>query len=200
MLHYETIEPATLELLKELQQLPELKETRLVGGTALALQIGHRKSIDLDLFGNVECDSSELQTALASIREVTPLKLTTNINIFNVANVKVYIVNYKYPWIGDCIEEDTLRLASAKDIAAMKVTAVIGRGSIKDFTDIAHLLDYYTIDDILDFYQQKYHDGSLFMALKSLTYFVDAEGTPMPYMFSDMSWDDVKNKIITALQ
>lgn len=200
MLHYETIEPATLELLKELQQLPELKGTRLVGGTALALQIGHRKSIDLDLFGNVECNSSELQAALASVRKVIPLKLTPNINIFNVANVKVDIVNYKYPWIGDCIEEDTLRLASAKDIAAMKVTAVIGRSSIKDFTDIAHLLDYYTINDILNFYRQKYHDGSLFMALKSLTYFSDAEGSPMPYMFSNMSWDDVKNKIISALQ
>lgn len=200
MLHYETIEPATLELLKELQQLPELKDTRLAGGTALALQIGHRKSIDLDLFGTVECDSSELQDALASIRKVTPLKLTPNINIFDVANVKVDIVNYKYPWIGDCIEEDSLRLASAEDIAAMKVTAVIGRGSIKDFTDIAHLLDYYTINDILDFYQQKYYGGSLFMALKSLTYFADAECSPMPYMFSNMSWDDVKNKIVTALQ
>lgn len=73
MLHYETIEPATLELLKELLRIPELKETRLVGGTALALQLGHRKSIDLDLFGTVECDSSELQDALLCNRSLRKL-------------------------------------------------------------------------------------------------------------------------------
>lgn len=200
MLHYETIEPTTLELLKKIQQLPELKNTRLVGGTALALQIGHRKSIDLDIFGEINCDSSGLQTALSSIANVTPLKLTKNINIFIVDNVKVDIVKYKYSWIDDIVEKDSLRLASTKDIAAMKVTAIVGRGSIKDFVDIAHLLDYYSINDIINFYQQKYYDGSMFLALKSLTYFGDAEGSLMPYMFTDMSWEDVKNRIISALQ
>jgi len=200
MLHYETIEPTTLELLKKIQQLPEFKNTRLVGGTALALQIGHRKSVDLDIFGEINCDSSVLQTALSSIANVTPLKLTKNINIFIVDNVKVDIVKYKYSWIDDLVEKDGLKLSSTKDIAAMKVTAIVGRGSIKDFVDIAHLLDYYSINDILNFYQQKYYDGSMFLALKSLTYFDDAEGCLMPYMFTDMSWEDVKNRIISALQ
>ena len=54
MLYLETVESSTLELLKKLQRLPVLEQTRLVGGTALALQLGHRKSIDLDFFGTVE--------------------------------------------------------------------------------------------------------------------------------------------------
>lgn len=52
MLHYETIEPHTLDLLKRIQARGEFAETRLVGGTALALQLGHRVSVDLDLFGS----------------------------------------------------------------------------------------------------------------------------------------------------
>lgn len=56
MLHLETVESSTLELLKMLQKLPVLSNTRLVGGTALALQLGHRKSIDLDFFGKIDCE------------------------------------------------------------------------------------------------------------------------------------------------
>ena len=66
MLCLSTIEPSTLELLKKLQQLPELRDTRLVGGTALALQLGHRKSIDLDFFGTINCDTQELVDAIKS--------------------------------------------------------------------------------------------------------------------------------------
>ena len=54
MLHTETVEPSTLDLLKRLQRLPDLANTRLVGGTALALHLGHRKSVDLDMFGTFD--------------------------------------------------------------------------------------------------------------------------------------------------
>ena len=73
MLCLSTIEPSTLELLKKLQQLPELRDTRLVGGTALALQLGHRKSIDLDFFGTINCDTQELVDAIKSVATLTIL-------------------------------------------------------------------------------------------------------------------------------
>lgn len=79
MLHLSTIDAQTLELLRKLQQLPILRHTRLVGGTALALQIGHRKSIDLDFFGLIEASSQELIEALKALGNLIILKDSTNI-------------------------------------------------------------------------------------------------------------------------
>lgn len=90
-------------------------------------------------------------------------------------------------------------LASIKDIAAMKITAIIGRGTKKDFIDIYFLLQQFSLSEILDLYLQKYPDGSLFIALKSLSFFDDAENDPMPIMFENISWGDVKQGIRDAI-
>lgn len=195
MLQYKTIEPATLELLKVLQALPLLKETRLVGGTALALQLGHRKSVDLDFFGDLAIPFEEIHQILAAQHDITVIQKSKNINIYEVDHVKIDFVNYSYEWIDDVILEEGVRLASLKDIAAMKVTAIIGRGTKKDFIDLFYLLKYFSLEEILGFYQEKYPDGSMFLAMKSLSYFNDAEADPMPYMFTDDSWDYIKESI-----
>ena len=192
MLHYETIEPNTLELLKRLQSLQCLNKTRLVGGTSLALQLGHRKSVDLDMFGKIECDTDELKDAISSCGRVTLLKESTNIHTFLVNGVKVDIVNYRYPWLEDAIAEDGIILAKKPDIASMKVNAIIGRGTRKDFVDLAHLMKCYSLSQILNFYFHKYPEASMFLAAKSMAYFADAEDDPMPYMFTQETWDDIK--------
>lgn len=200
MLHLSTVEPATLELLRKLQKLPILNDTRLVGGTALALQFGHRKSVDLDFFGHIDADSLDLQEALQTIGTVTTLKDSKNIHIYSLNGVKIDIVNYAYSWLDDAIIKNDIRLASTKDIAAMKVTAIIGRGTMKDFVDIYYLLKKkYSMMDILNFYTQKYPDCSYFMAMKSLAYFDDADLDIMPYMFADITWDEIKEYIIKSL-
>lgn len=81
MLYTATVESATLELLKKLQSLPSLQNTRLVGGTALALQIGHRKSVDIDLFGKITEDIDILLEELKSIGTLKILKESKNIHI-----------------------------------------------------------------------------------------------------------------------
>ena len=86
-------------------------------------------------------------------------------------------------------------LAGLKDIAAMKVAAIIGRGTKKDFIDLFFLLKQFSLKEILELYLQKYPDGSLFIALKSLSYFEDADADPMPVMFEDIEWTDVKSFI-----
>ena len=192
MLQYQTIYPATLQLLKDLQSLELLKECRLVGGTALALQLGHRRSVDLDFFGIVPQTPDELQDLLRENHDVTIVKESKNIHIYLIDGVKVDIVNYKYDWIDTPIEEDGIRLADVKDIAAMKVAAIIGRGTKKDFIDLYFLLKQYSLKELLELYLQKYPDGSLFIAIKSLSYFEDAEADPMPVMFEEVSWPDVK--------
>lgn len=195
MLHYKTIDPATLELLKGLQSIPEFGALRLVGGTSLALQIGHRKSIDLDLFGHIDVDAREIVETIRPLGDISIIKQSRHIHLFMVNNIKVDIVDYSYPWLMASNNTDGLRLAGLEDICAMKLAAVTGRGTRKDFIDIYCLLRYYTMEDMFSFYNRKYADGSLFMVIKSLTYFEDAENDPNPYMFDPADWDTIKAEI-----
>ena len=200
MLQYQTIEPGTLQLLKSLQALPLLQGLRLVGGTALALQLGHRKSVDLALFGDFSAEGIEIRDTLEEQFSVSVIKESKNIKIYQVDGIKVDLVNYsRYPWIDNPIEEDGITLAGIKDIAAMKVAAIIGRGTKKDFIDMNRLLQIYSLKEILDMYMQKYPDGSLFIAMKSLSYFEDAESDPMPFMFDEIDWGVVKASIREAI-
>ncbi len=199
MLHLETVEFSTLELLKKLQNLPVLHSTRLVGGTALALQLGHRKSIDLDIFGTIDCESEVLKDAIKEVASLKVIKESPHIHIYIIDGIKVDIVNYKYQWLDKPIVKQGICMAGLKDIAAMKVTAIIGRGTKKDFIDIAFLLHRFSLDEILGFYSVKYDDGSVFMAMKSLAYFDDAEKDPMPDMFANQSWKQIKEYILSKI-
>ena len=200
MLSIQTIEPNTLELLKTLAAQPELQDTRLVGGTALALQYGHRQSVDLDFFGQLPKDSEVLLDMVSRIGEVMVINRSTSILQMVVNQVKVDFVDYShYPWIDHPIKGDGFTLASDKDIAAMKVNAIIGRGTRKDFIDLYALLQHYTLSELLSFYRQKYPEFSEYRALLSMTYFEDAEMQDMPRMFIDTPWLQMKQTIIKAV-
>lgn len=199
MLSYQTVEPHTLELLRQLMKAPLLRQTRLVGGTALALQYGHRSSVDLDFFGSIESTTEELSQVLAQAGTVTLLGQGKMIKGFAVDNVRIDIVNYAYPWLEEAIMVDGLRLASPIDIAAMKVYAIENRGSRKDFIDMYFLLKHYSLDEIISFYKRKYPEHSEFVALRSLTYFEDAESFAMPKMYVDFDWEELKRSIIAAV-
>lgn len=200
MLSYSTVESHTLELLKAFMQEELFASLRLVGGTALALQYGHRQSVDLDMFGPVRFDSLEIRRVLLQIGKLTVIKETPDIKIYLLDGIKVDFVYYSYPWLADAVEEDGIRLASDKDIAAMKINAIEGRGSKKDFIDLYFLLEHYTLQEILDFYCRKYPEHSLFRALLSLSYFEDADTQMMPVMFSDIDWSIVKKRLSDAVK
>jgi predicted nucleotidyltransferase component of viral defense system len=196
MLQISTISPETLELLINLQKLEGLKSTRLVGGTALALLLGHRLSVDLDFFGKIEGDTETIGTHLLGKGfDVKWESNTETIHIYVINGIKVDIVNYFYSWIEDVIVEDNIRLAGLKDIAAMKISAITNRGSKKDFIDIYFLLNHFSMEEIMQFYLDKYPNGSSFLSYKSLTYFDDAEPQVMPKMLIPTKWEDVKAKI-----
>ena len=199
MLQFKTIEPGTLKLLKELQALHFLQEARLVGGTALALQLGHRKSIDLDYFGKIDVEPESLRKILSETHSITIVQESKDINIYLIDGIKVDFVNYRYSWIDAPVNDNGVVLAGIKDIAAMKINAVIGRGTKKDFIDLFFLLRRFTLQEMLDMYIQKYPEGSLFIAMKSLSYFEDAESDPMPVMLSPADWNTVKAKIRKAI-
>lgn len=201
MLSFQTIDPNTLELLKTLAQAPILSNMRLVGGTALALQYGHRRSVDLDFFGQTTESVEELSEALKEYTGgLTLLSASKTIRVYRIRDVKVDIVNYNYPWIDEPLKEEGLMLASPKDIAAMKVNAVMGRGTKKDFIDIYFLLQHYSFEQLMRFYLEKYADGTVYRALMSMTYFGDADPQPMPYMFVNVTWESIKEKILLEVE
>lgn len=199
MLHYETIEPRTLELLKRIQSLKEFKDARLVGGTALALQLGHRKSVDLDFFGNTTASLEELTDVISDFASVTPLSQSRLMRFMVVDDVKIDVVNYPYEWIESPVSEDGVTLAGIRDIAAMKLSAITNRGTRKDFIDYYFLLKRFTLEELIGFYLQKYTDAQFFTAMKSLTYFDDAESDPMPVMLVPLKWDEVKHAITSEV-
>ena len=200
MLHYSTIDKSTLELLTRIMASSYFSNMYLCGGTSLALQIGHRKSIDIDLFGQIDLDDITAANTLGSFGTTQTIKKSQNIHIYIVNGIKVDLVNYSYPLIKPIITKDTIRLVSKPDIAAMKLAAVAGRGSKKDFIDIYFLLREFSLSELLAFYNQKYSDGSSFMVLKSLTYFSDADDEPNPVMLIPINWEQVKTIIAKEVE
>lgn len=197
MLQLKTVSPKLLELLVKLMQHEALTPFYLVGGTALALQLGHRLSIDLDFFGNQELDELEINNILKEyVGNFQIVQKTKNILIYAADNMKIDFVNYPFPWLAEPIKEESIRLASLEDIAAMKLNAISGRGSKKDFVDIYFLLKRYNLKELLVFYERKYPNGSLFLVLKSLNYFEDAEQQEMPMMLVPVDWQEIKTTII----
>lgn len=200
MLQTQTVVPQLLELLNKIMSEKLFSEFNLVGGTALALQMGHRNSIDIDLFGNKEIHSDLFINKLSDLGQIKVLQSTKNILVTNINNIKVDFVNYKYPLLSECLFEDNIRMLSKRDIAAMKLNAIAGRGSKKDFIDLYFLLKEFSLEQILSSYEEKYKDGSVFMVQKSLTYFDDADLQQQPKMFIDFDWENCKKTILKQVK
>ena len=199
MLQRQVVDEKTFLLLKELQAIPELKELRLDGDASLALQLGHRISIDLDLFGSFD-SSLPLEMFLFDFENVNKTGSNRFMQFFEIDGVKVDFVNYNYPWLNEPLIEEGIKLASIEDIAAMKINAIINRGTKKDFIDIDFLLERYSLVQILELYQQKYGVKDYQMALRSLSYFEDAENETMPRMLVKKDWKTIKSDIIEKIR
>ena len=200
MLRLETIPPETLVLLKRVQSLPALKDTRLVGGAALALHFGHRTSIDLDLFGEWTPEVP-LEISLAECGKVEKCGGDgKTFQFFSVNGVKIDCVAYPYKWLAPPMVSDGIRIAAIPDIAAMKIAAVTNRGTRKDFVDVYFLLRLHPMSQLIDWYTQKYPDGNVYLAMRSLVYFADAEQEVMPNMLMPVDWENVKSTIRQAIR
>jgi hypothetical protein len=169
-----------------------------VGGTALALQYGHRISVDLDFFGRR--DIRELTDFLSTYPEAKKLSSSDHISVYIIEGIKVDFVHYPYPWLEPPLIEDGIILATEADIAAMKIAAITGRGSKKDFVDIYFLLQKYSLAEILTFFSAKYPDATEILALKSLIYTADADKDPLPNMLQPFNWEAAKNYIHKEVQ
>ncbi|MEA3494993.1 MAG: nucleotidyl transferase AbiEii/AbiGii toxin family protein [Bacteroidota bacterium] len=203
MLQYRAVYPKTLELLKILMKYKSLQDFFLVGGTSLALQLGHRISVDLDLFLNKDFETvnilQELNTNLEFkiILQKEQNSLTINARKQNINDefVKIDFIKYPYPLINKVIKSEGLRLLSIEDIIAMKLSAISNRGAKKDFYDIYELLKTFTISEMFKLFSIKFPQIAHFHVLKSLTYFEDAESQFSPLTLNNTKWEQVKTTI-----
>lgn len=200
MLHLESVEPFTLGLLKSLMSRNYLEPFVLAGGTALALQLGHRKSIDLNMFTVSDIDTDVLLENLQHDYAVQPKVQTKGSLISDIEGIKVDFIRFKYDFANPIVEIDGIRLLSEEDIAPMKLDAITGRGSKKDFFDLYFLLERFTLSEILELYSHKYPHSTLFHVIKSLTWFEDAEPQALPdVLLKKATWAQVKKRIEQAV-
>lgn len=200
MLHYNALHPAALGLLKRLAAAPLLTDFRLVGGTALALHIGHRVSVDLVFFNDGGHEYGDWTDSFSVYGHTRLEQASPHIHVYNIAGIRVDVVSLKHAWLEPPLVEDGIRLASLIDIAAMKLAAITNRGTRKDFIDVAFLLDRYNLDEMLDAYMKRSPDGMPFLVAKSLAYFDDAEEEPMPHMLVTRDWEQVKQTVFDAVK
>lgn len=195
MLHTASIYPATLDILKNIMTNPALSNFTLAGGTALALQIGHRISIDLDLFTTQIFDNDEIISQLNAIGKTEIIGIHPNILQLELAGVKLDLVKYPYSFVEEYELIENIRLLPIKTIALMKLLAISNRGAKKDFIDLYFLLKEFTINELIQHFENTFPHINTFHLFKSLTYFEDADLQADVNMLQKASWENIKKKI-----
>ena len=200
MLHVSSLPPGTLLLLKDLCAHPATAPFALTGGTALALRFGHRLSVDLDFFTPETFNSKAIADQIEADFEGTGVRVNpTGMNLM-LRGVKVDLVRYRYALLDSFEVIDGVRLFGLRDNVAMKLSALTNRGAKKDFFDAHELIRRFGLEQLLEWYRQKYvvHDAT--MVLRSLAYFADAEEDMDPESLDGTTWDAVKTTISLAVR
>jgi predicted nucleotidyltransferase component of viral defense system len=180
-----------------------LDNFRLVGGTNLSLQLGHRQSIDIDLFTDIDFDINETANSLrekypkADIRKTT-FGITLYIKTLTDSELKIDLMQTD-KFIRNIQIIENIRFAHIEDIAAMKLEAITSRNTKKDFYDISELLNFYSLEELLNFYSEKYPYNDIKQVLENITFFSeDCELDFEPKTFKDRDWLSVKYSITDA--
>ncbi|PIS17406.1 MAG: hypothetical protein COT59_00850 [Candidatus Nealsonbacteria bacterium CG09_land_8_20_14_0_10_42_14] len=172
----------------------------LAGGTALALQIGHRASLDFDFYTEKKFDSRKLREEFDKrFKEVQEIYIAEDTLGLSVDGIGVSFFRYPYPLIKSCRETEGVLLASVEDIAAMKILAISQRGRRRDFIDIYFLIKEFGLKQITEFIKEKYPMFNVYVGLQGLTYFKDADEDPEKKrykLFKKVRWSEVKKFII----
>jgi predicted nucleotidyltransferase component of viral defense system len=178
----------------------KLSDFTLVGGTALALQIGHRISVDIDLFTDHSFESKEILEALRKTLKVELIMSRPNGMQLIVENLKVDLYNWAVPFIGEPYISNGLRLASLKDIAAFKLDAITTRKTKKDYYDLYFLLDRLTLEEMIKVYKEKYPYNSSKNVIVGLSSCSASDNDEQPDLLKPVSWIEVKARLINEVQ
>lgn len=202
MLQKETVEKGTMDLIIKLMADKKLTSFNLVGGTALALKIGHRKSIDIDLFTAADFNSREISDHLAANYNVTRIQTISNGVFSLIDGIKLDLLAHKYPLIEDLETIDGIRMVSLKDIGAMKLNAIYNNGTrLKDFIDVYALMEHFPLQELLQASEKKYPENNIAMVKQALVHHEDIDFTvSIDYIGKEIKWPDIADRLKQAYQ
>ncbi len=199
--HWDVVTPKMQRLLIYIGEQPFSHRFYLAGGTALSLQIGHRRSVDFDFFSTTdevdEKSRDEIITGISSF----PTEIIESVGgnlLMVVDGVRIGFFGYGYPLVDEPIRCENVHLASIIDIGLMKCDALISRGSRKDFYDLFFISSSIELVDLLQLGEKKYplfRDFPL-MVLESMTLFDNANRDVQPELFDNISWGEVRQFFI----
>jgi len=192
--HGETITAPVQETLRVLRDRSLLGSAYLAGGTGLALQFGHRRSLDLDFFLNEVLDEEAFLQRAQTMPGFSLVSKAPHTIHANIQDTKVSFLEYLYPLLFPCVRFLGVPVADPRDIACMKISAIASRGTKRDFVDLYFAGQRFDFSDLLVWFARKYAQTryNRLHVLKSLTYFEDAEKDPMPHMLVPLEWAEVK--------
>lgn len=211
LLYYNTVNPLLLSTLQDLMKTSVFDDFRLVGGTSLSLQLGHRQSIDIDLFTDSMYDSVDFKAIDNYLRKSYAYVDTFKTDIVGMG--KSYYIGssknecikldlfYTDSFIRPFLLIDGLRLASLEEIVAMKIDVVSRIGRKKDFWDIHELMDIYSIEDMLHLHEERYpysHDKQEIII--NFSNFENADTDFDPVCLRKKYWEIIKLDLIEATQ
>jgi len=197
--HLEVLTPDQQVVLKASAQAAQRWEAYLAGGAGLALQLGHRRSVDFDWFTRQTLAPADVLRDLQSLG--LPVQIRQNDEgtfLGQVGGVDYSVFRYRYELVEPPIVFKGCQLASLRDIAAMKMTAIVQRATKRDYVDLYAIFSTRSIGlgDAVSTMKQKFPGVDPSLALRALTYFKDVDKQPMPEMLAKMSWDDVKAGLV----
>jgi hypothetical protein len=201
-LHWNTVSPLLKEILVDLMHEPLLSPFRLVGRTALSLQIGHRMSVDIDLFTAADYGSIDFSQIRSFLENKYPICISRNRDnvafgtYFEVGYSKGVLIKidlyYTDEFIFERVDKEGIRMASENEIIAMKLDVVLRGGRKKDFWDLHYYLDKVTIDEMILFYEQRYPYSDCSTIKSQFVNFEAADADFDPICLLDKSWELIK--------
>ena len=200
MFHLFTVEEETYGVLKKIFTIDTINENfALARGTGLSLQIGHRQSIDLDIFSPDNFDTRQIELILSSTPGLHFEFVNSNKKMLFafINHIKCDFVQEPAKLINPFIDYDGVKYFSVEDIAAMKMHTICGRGKKKDFFDIYALIEIYGWQQMLEWFEKKYDSSQLYFLWRSINYFEDAEEDADIAGFPPFtkSWKEIKEFI-----
>jgi predicted nucleotidyltransferase component of viral defense system len=210
-LHYNTISPLLQKTLKELMQAKEFEPFRLVGGTSLSLQRGHRVSVDIDLFTDAPYNSIDFNLIDSFLKKKYAYVSTSNFNLVGMGRpyyigknaescIKLDLF-YTDPFIRDARVINKIRLATIEEIIAMKMDIISRGGRKKDFWDLHELIEDFSLEQMLALHKERYpytHDAELLK--KQLVQFQSADDDFEPLCLRKKHWELIKLDLIDFVQ
>lgn len=202
MFHPEVLSQNQINILKKIKLSNNFY---LAGGTALALQIGHRTSIDFDFYSQKHFDSQKLAENLQGLFQKLQILFQKEDTLrTKIGETELSFFYYNYPLIDLPKKLEGIKISSKRDIAAMKLAAIVQRGTKRDFIDIHYLLQKYTLSALLGFALKKYRSYQEMLILRALIYFEDADKERYPRLIKifdpNFSWETAKQKIFEEVK